>query len=115
LIASRLEALTKQLGKTVLLSRAFADFVASVFALERVGEYPVRGFKTRSSCLPITAECRSIAMWRAIPKVRIVAISQFRFRDLDGTTEIHNVPLPSGVGSLVSAGGSAPPFRSFEK
>jgi adenylate cyclase len=28
----------------VLLSRAFADLVASDFALERVGEYPVRGF-----------------------------------------------------------------------
>jgi adenylate cyclase len=28
----------------VLLSRAFADSVGSEFALERVGEYPVRGF-----------------------------------------------------------------------
>src|SRR6201997_3027635 len=43
-MASRLEALTKQLGRTVLLSRAFADFVQSEFDLERVGEYPVRGF-----------------------------------------------------------------------
>ncbi|MEI9923867.1 MAG: adenylate/guanylate cyclase domain-containing protein [Bradyrhizobium sp.] len=43
-MASRLEALTKQLGKPVLLSRAFADLVESDFALERVGEYPVRGF-----------------------------------------------------------------------
>src|ERR1700722_2917823 len=43
-MASRLEALTKQLGKTVLLSRAFADLVESDFDLERVGEYPVRGF-----------------------------------------------------------------------
>jgi adenylate cyclase len=43
-MASRLETLTKQLGKTVLLSRTFADFVASDFDLERVGEYPVRGF-----------------------------------------------------------------------
>ena len=43
-MASRLEALTKQLGKTVLLSRAFADFVKSDFELERVGEHPVRGF-----------------------------------------------------------------------
>jgi adenylate cyclase len=34
----------KQLGRTVLLSRAFADFVKSDFDLERVGEYPVRGF-----------------------------------------------------------------------
>jgi adenylate cyclase len=43
-MASRLEALTKQLGRTVLLSRAFADFVETDFELERVGEYPVRGF-----------------------------------------------------------------------
>jgi adenylate cyclase len=43
-MASRLEALTKQLGKAVLLSRAFAELVKSDFALERVGEYPVRGF-----------------------------------------------------------------------
>jgi adenylate cyclase len=32
------------LGKTVLLSRAFADFVSCDFDLERLGEYPVRGF-----------------------------------------------------------------------
>jgi adenylate cyclase len=43
-MASRLEALTKQLGKTVLLSRAFADLVEHDFALEHVGEHPVRGF-----------------------------------------------------------------------
>jgi adenylate cyclase len=43
-MASRLEALTKQLGKTVLLSRAFAELVQGDFDLERVGEYPVRGF-----------------------------------------------------------------------
>jgi adenylate cyclase len=43
-MASRLETLTKQLGRTVLLSRAFADFVEKDFDLERVGEYPVRGF-----------------------------------------------------------------------
>jgi adenylate cyclase len=43
-MASRLETLTKQLGRPVLLSRAFADFVERDFALERVGEYPVRGF-----------------------------------------------------------------------
>jgi adenylate cyclase len=43
-MASRLEALTKQVGKPVLLSRAFADLVERDFHLERVGEYPVRGF-----------------------------------------------------------------------
>jgi adenylate cyclase len=43
-MASRLETLTKQLGRTVLLSRAFADHVAAEFDLEHVGEHPVRGF-----------------------------------------------------------------------
>ena len=43
-MASRLEALTKQLGRPVLLSRAFADHVAGAFELERVGEHSVRGF-----------------------------------------------------------------------
>jgi adenylate cyclase len=43
-MASRLETLTKQLGRKVLLSRAFADFVKSDFELEHVGEHPVRGF-----------------------------------------------------------------------
>ncbi|UPK34108.1 adenylate/guanylate cyclase domain-containing protein [Bradyrhizobium sp. 186] len=43
-MASRLEALTKQLGRTVLLSRAFAELVEREFELERVGEYEVRGF-----------------------------------------------------------------------
>ena len=43
-MASRLETLTKQLRRTVLLSRAFADFVKNDFDLERIGEYPVSGF-----------------------------------------------------------------------
>ncbi|MBR0697732.1 adenylate/guanylate cyclase domain-containing protein [Bradyrhizobium lablabi] len=43
-MASRLEALTKQLGRPVLLSRAFADFVKDDFDLERIGEHAVRGF-----------------------------------------------------------------------
>ncbi|MGV7218075.1 adenylate/guanylate cyclase domain-containing protein [Bradyrhizobium sp. UFLA05-112] len=43
-MASRLETLTKQFGRTVLLSRAFADLVKNDFELERVGEHPVRGF-----------------------------------------------------------------------
>ena len=43
-MASRLETLAKQLGRPVLMSRAFADFVKSDFDLERVGEYPLRGF-----------------------------------------------------------------------
>ncbi|CCE11819.1 conserved hypothetical protein [Bradyrhizobium sp. STM 3843] len=43
-MASRLETLTKQVGKPVLLSRDFADLIKDDFALERLGEYPVRGF-----------------------------------------------------------------------
>jgi adenylate cyclase len=43
-MASRLETLTKQLGKPVLLSRAFADLVKDEFELEHVGEHKVRGF-----------------------------------------------------------------------
>ncbi len=43
-MASRLETLTKQLGKPVLLSRAFAESLEGEFALERVGEHAVRGF-----------------------------------------------------------------------
>src|SRR5215475_10799528 len=43
-MASRLETLTKQLGRPVLLSKAFADFVERDFELERLGEHSVRGF-----------------------------------------------------------------------
>jgi adenylate cyclase len=43
-MASRLEALTKQLGRTMLLSRAFAELVEREFELEHVGKYEVRGF-----------------------------------------------------------------------
>lgn len=43
-MASRLEALTKQIGKPVLLSRDFAELVAPEFELERVGQHTVRGF-----------------------------------------------------------------------
>lgn len=43
-MASRLETLTKQLGRTVLLSRDFAELVQPQFELERVGKHEVRGF-----------------------------------------------------------------------
>ena len=43
-MASRLETLTKKLGRKVLLSSAFANFVKSDFDLECVGEHLVRGF-----------------------------------------------------------------------
>ncbi|MCS3727538.1 adenylate/guanylate cyclase domain-containing protein [Bradyrhizobium betae] len=43
-LASRLESLTKQLGRTVLLSRAFAELVEREFELEHVGKHEVRGF-----------------------------------------------------------------------
>jgi len=42
--AGRLQTLPKPLGRTELLSCAFADFVESDFDLERVVEYTVRGF-----------------------------------------------------------------------
>ncbi|MCP3405812.1 adenylate/guanylate cyclase domain-containing protein [Bradyrhizobium sp. CCGB01] len=43
-MASRLEALTKQLGRAVLLSHAFAELVEKQFELEHVGKHEVRGF-----------------------------------------------------------------------
>jgi len=43
-MASRLEALTKLLGRTVLLSRDFAELVEPKFELEHVGKHEVRGF-----------------------------------------------------------------------
>jgi adenylate cyclase len=43
-MASRLEALTKELGRTVLLSRDFAELVERNFELEHVGKHEVRGF-----------------------------------------------------------------------
>ncbi|MDX3969701.1 MAG: adenylate/guanylate cyclase domain-containing protein [Bradyrhizobium sp.] len=43
-MASRLEALTKKIGKKVLLSRAFAELVQKQFKLEHVGSHEVRGF-----------------------------------------------------------------------
>ena len=58
-MASRLEALTKQLGRKVLLSRAFADLVQGEFDLERVG-----ALTNRSSCLRITAELSVRSMGR---------------------------------------------------
>src|ERR1700685_2258505 len=43
-MASRLETLTKQLGRPVLLSRAFADFVEGESDLEAIGDFQVGGF-----------------------------------------------------------------------
>ncbi|WP_298241467.1 adenylate/guanylate cyclase domain-containing protein [uncultured Bradyrhizobium sp.] len=43
-MASRLETLTKTLGRTVLLSRDFAELVEGKCELERVGKHEVRGF-----------------------------------------------------------------------
>src|SRR5258708_20901544 len=63
-MASRLETLTKRLGRTVLLSRAFADFVESDFDLERLAEYPVRGF-TRPIELFAYRPCTPLS--RALP------------------------------------------------
>lgn len=46
-MASRIETMTKQLGKTVLLSKAFAELVGSDFDLEHAGEHAVRGFSDK--------------------------------------------------------------------
>jgi len=43
-LASRLETLTKQLGRSVVMSRDFADQVKGEFNLEAVGKHSVRGF-----------------------------------------------------------------------
>lgn len=43
-MASRLEALTKKLGRNVLLSRDFAELVEKEFQLEHVGRHEVHGF-----------------------------------------------------------------------
>jgi adenylate cyclase len=43
-LASRLEALTKHLGRAVLMSRTFADQVKGEFNLESIGKHSVRGF-----------------------------------------------------------------------
>src|SRR5262245_44984388 len=43
-MASRSETMTKQLGKPVLLSKAFAELVKGDFHLEHAGEHQVRGF-----------------------------------------------------------------------
>jgi adenylate cyclase len=43
-LASRLEAFTKQLGRSVVMSRAFADQVRGEFNIESVGKHSVRGF-----------------------------------------------------------------------
>ncbi|KQV38061.1 MULTISPECIES: adenylate/guanylate cyclase domain-containing protein [unclassified Rhizobium] len=42
-IASRLEALTKEIGRPVLLSREFADMVRHEVELESLGAYPLKG------------------------------------------------------------------------
>ena len=59
-----------------------ADAVESDFDLERVGEYQVLPSTTQSSCLRITAECRSIVKLPAAPKGR----------------ELVKPPLPANVG-----------------
>ena len=44
-VASRLETLTKDLKRPVLLSRAFADFAGCDDQLESLGSFPLRGLK----------------------------------------------------------------------
>lgn len=42
-IASRLEALTKEIKRPVLLSRAFVELAGCQKAMESLGSYPLRG------------------------------------------------------------------------
>lgn len=42
-VASRLEALTKELKRPVLLSKAFAELAGSEFAFDSLGSFPLRG------------------------------------------------------------------------
>jgi len=55
------------IGQNGAIVRAFADLVKNDFDLERVGEYPVRGFNDPIELLRITAEGRSIGKRRAGP------------------------------------------------
>jgi adenylate cyclase len=43
-MASRLEAMTKQVGRSVLLSGEFAELVKGEFELESIGKHALRGF-----------------------------------------------------------------------
>ena len=60
-MASRLETLTKQLGKPVLLSRAFAEPSEASSISNTSANIRCAASATRSSCLRITAECRERA------------------------------------------------------
>jgi adenylate cyclase len=42
-IASRLESLTKETKRPVLLSRAFVELAGCASSMEHLGSYPVRG------------------------------------------------------------------------
>jgi adenylate cyclase len=53
-VASRLEALTKEIARPVLLSRAFADLAACPAGLEGVGTYPLRGLGEPLEVLALT-------------------------------------------------------------
>jgi adenylate cyclase len=61
-LASRLEAFTKQLGRSVVMSRAFADQVRGEFNIESVGKHSVRGFNDPVELFaydPNSRECKS--------------------------------------------------------
>lgn len=57
-VASRLEALTKEIKRPVLLSREFAEMVSGEVALESLGSYPLKGVgePVHVYSLPLTPE-----------------------------------------------------------
>ncbi|KQT52416.1 MULTISPECIES: adenylate/guanylate cyclase domain-containing protein [unclassified Aureimonas] len=58
--ASRLESLTKELKRPVLLSRAFADMAGCQAALESLGSFPLRGLGESIEVLAFTGDvCRA--------------------------------------------------------
>jgi hypothetical protein len=77
-MASRLEALTKQLGKTVLLSRVSPTSSKAISLSNASANIRCAASATQSSSLRITVECSSIAGAETAP---IGAIHPPRFTD----------------------------------
>ena len=76
-MAFRLEALTKQLGRPVLASHAFADAVD--MPLVSLGKQPIRGFQdVRMSDYPSTASQRPEIQQRRPPSAADVSVQSDR-------------------------------------
>ena len=56
-MAARLEALTKQVKKNVILSHAFASSSKAISSLSASANFRSAASTSPSSCLPITVEC----------------------------------------------------------